>query len=72
MAAKTTKQLERLGSKYHKLRQDSKDTRDRLDEVIRDAREEGLTYREIAEAIDLSIAWVQAAVKRIDPDASAA
>lgn len=56
--------LNRLGRKFAKLKTDQRQVRDDLDEAIITARSVGMTYNEIAERINLSVAWVQNAVKR--------
>lgn len=52
------------GKQYRESRERSTKIRDDLDVEIVKARDEGQTYNEIAEDIGLSVAWVQASLKR--------
>lgn len=52
------------GKRYKDSRERSSKLRDDLDAEIVKARAEGQTYNQIAEDIGLSVAWVQASLKR--------
>ena len=51
---------------------DAKTSRDasfsQLDQLVLESRLAGATFREIAEATGMSVAWVQQALWRADPD----
>lgn len=56
--------LKSTGKRYAEVRERTHKIRDDLDTEIVKAREEGQTYNEIADEIGLSVAWVQASLKR--------
>lgn len=56
--------LKSTAKRYNDHRAKSHPLRDALDAEIVKARNEGKTYSEIADEIDLSVAWVQASLKR--------
>lgn len=56
--------LKSTGKRYNEHRAKNHQLRDQLDAEIVKAREEGQTYSQIAEEIGLSVAWVQASLKR--------
>lgn len=53
-----------LGAQYSDARHRTEEVRSHLDSAIRDAREARITYAEISESIGMSVAWVQASLKR--------
>jgi len=56
--------LKSTAKRYNDHRAKAHPLRDALDAEIVKARDEGKTYSEIADEIDLSVAWVQASLKR--------
>lgn len=56
--------LSKASKKYKTARTESKTTRAALDATVRAASAGGMSYREIAREIGLSVAWVQLSLTR--------
>jgi cyanate lyase len=56
--------VEVAAGRFHKLRLQTTEQRAELDDMIFRAKNSGATYKELAEAAGLSVAWVQSSLLR--------
>ena len=64
LTTKKAGELKRLASKYNTRTAEADDLRVQLDAVVKEAREEGGTFRQIADIANRSVAWVQGSLVR--------
>ncbi len=62
--AVATSKVRQSAEGHRKARAATRAARDRLDQSMFDAKQAGATYRDIADAADVSTAWVQGALER--------
>lgn len=64
LPAKQANVLKRMAGKYNARTAEVDQIRVELDKVVRDSRDAGGTFREIASLAERSVAWVQGSLQR--------